>query len=163
MSAAVWYVDSSVLVKRYLHEPGSRWLQHQFQHHEVLVMISDLGRSEIISALNRVRREGKLSVDAYQLRRDTFLNHCQTTYQIIAITSTLIDETMRLMEVHPLRTYDALHLATFRAVSAQMALRQLAIPTLLAADGKLLAAARDEGLPAIDPVVAEATMAPGAA
>lgn len=88
--------------------------------------------------------------DYIHLRND-FLALCRHTYRIIPITNTLLIQTRVLLERHPLRTYDALHLAAALAVNQQALSVQLPALTFLAADARLLAAAQAEGLTTDDP------------
>lgn len=144
---AVFYADSSVLVKRHVAEPGSMWMHRlcaPAAGHTIVV--SRISTVEVISALNRRRREGSLSEAAYPVVRDDFLALCRRQYRLIRITHQLLSQTHALLERHPLRSYDALHLAS--ALAAQDRLHAAALPalTFLAADDRLRTAAQAEGL-----------------
>jgi uncharacterized protein len=146
------YADNSVLVKRHVVERGSSWVSNHFaaaQGHQI--MTSRLSIVEVISALNRRVREGTISSMQYPQLRDDFLGLCRRSYRLVPITNDLLQRTRTLLETHPLRAYDALHLAA--ALATQVQTTQAGLPplTFLAADQRLLGAAQAEGLPTDNP------------
>lgn len=75
---AVFYADSSVLVKRHVAEVGSTWVENVCdpeQGNEVAT--SRLSAVEVVSALNRRVREGSLPAADYPRLRDDFLALCR--------------------------------------------------------------------------------------
>jgi hypothetical protein len=70
---------------------------------------------------------------------------------VVEIGPALIDEAMRFATVHGLRGYDAVQLAALSSVQATLKKKQLPLPTLVAADHDLLAAAIAEGFTVEDP------------
>ncbi|HHH41879.1 MAG TPA: PIN domain-containing protein [Chloroflexi bacterium] len=140
-----YYLDTSAMLKRYVDEPGSAWLRDQISLALSLVA-SQLIIVEVISAFNRRIREGSLSPADYQRIRDIFFEDCRTVYQIVPVTTAVIDTACHLLESHPLRGYDAMHLAT--AVVVHRSLQRRGLPALifLCADDRLNAAALAEGL-----------------
>ncbi len=53
-----YYVDSSVLVKRHIYEPGTAWFQSLVRSpYKHLIITSEISLVEIYSALNRRLRE----------------------------------------------------------------------------------------------------------
>jgi hypothetical protein len=79
--------------------------------------------------------------------------HFARRYRVVAITPMLITQACTLVQAHPLRAYDAIHLAC--ALTVQRILQQQALPALLfvAADDALLAAARTEGFIVENPLL----------
>jgi predicted nucleic acid-binding protein len=73
--------------------------------------------------------------------RDAFRGDCLDEYQIMPPTMTVIDLACNLLQRHPLRAYDATHLAT--AINAQQFLTAQGYPalTFLSADEHLNQAA----------------------
>jgi predicted nucleic acid-binding protein len=110
-----------------------------------------LSMVEVVSALNRRVREGTLPPVDYPAVRDDFLARCRRSYRLIPITNALLVRTRDLLERHPLRTYDALHLASALEVNAQLVSGQRPGLTFLAADQRLLTAAAAEGLTVDNP------------
>jgi len=149
---ALFYADSSVLVKRHVVEPGSLWVEDLFDldlGHEVIT--SRLSTIEVVSALNRrVRAESIAATDCRQLR-DDFLSLCRHTYQLVQVTNPVLARARLLLERHALRAYDALHLASALLANDQLMASSAPALTFLAADTRLLAAATAEGLPVDNP------------
>ena len=145
-----YYLDTSAMLKQYVDEPGSVWLRAQVSAATSLVS-SQLLVVEAVSAFNRRVREGSLSLIEYQRVRDVFREDCRTVYQIVPSTTAIVDLACVLLERHPLRGYDAMHLAT--ALTVQQALQRRDLPALifLCADDRLNAAATAEDLAVDNP------------
>jgi hypothetical protein len=147
-----FYLDSSALVKRYVDEQGSGWLRSLFDlEPRPLFVVSHLIVAELTSAFTRRLRDGVLSAIEYARLKEIFQNDCVAGYQIVPVNSAVIDEAGGLMERHPLRTLDALHLATGLLVHRFLVGRGYAGLTFVAADERLLAVARVEGLETENP------------
>lgn len=143
----VFYADSSVLVKRHLPERGSAWFRALTAPRTGnRIEMARLSLVEVVSAFNRRVREGTLAATDYIAVRDDFLARCRRSYRLVPITNALLSRTRDLLERHPLRTYDALHLASALEVNAQLVGSQRGALTFLAADQRLLTAALAEGL-----------------
>ncbi len=110
---AVFYADSSVLVKRHLPEQGSAWFRALTAPRSGnRIETARLSLVEIVSAFNRRVREGTLQPADYLAVRDDFLARCRRSYRLVPMTNALLGRTRVLLERHPLCTYDALHLAS---------------------------------------------------
>ncbi len=147
-----YYLDTSTLVKRYVDEAGSVWLRGLFElEPRPLFVTSHLMIAEMTSAFNRRVREGSLSSQDYARLKAIFHNDCLSDYQIISINQAVVDSACNLMERHPLRALDAIHLATGLSVHQLVSERDLAGLTLLSADDQMLAAAGAEGMSVENP------------
>ena len=147
-----YYLDASALVKRYVDEVGSDWLGTVIASAQpALLFTSRMTIVEVMSAFARRAREGSLTSDEFATARDAFRGDCLHGYQIMPPTMTVIDLTCTLLERHPLRAYDATHLAT--ALGAQQFLVAQDYPPLifLSADDRLNRAASAEGLAVDNP------------
>jgi hypothetical protein len=147
-----YYLDASALVKRYVDEVGSDWLRGIIASGQpALLFTSRMTIVEVVSAFARRAREGSLSSAELVIARDAFRGDCLNEYQIMPPTMTVIDLACVLLEQHPLRAYDATHLAT--ALSAQQFLATQGYPplTFLSADDRLNRAATAEGLEVDNP------------
>jgi predicted nucleic acid-binding protein len=109
---AVYFCDSSAIVKCYVQEQGSVWmvtlLDATARHHLYLARITGV---EVIAAIRRyARRDDIAAPDApaalAQCRQD-----CAGLYRIIEITPALITRATVLAETHTLRGCDAVQLA----------------------------------------------------
>ena len=148
----VLFLDSSALVKRYVCETGSIWVQHQTdataQNSLYVVRLTGV---EVVSAIARKARAGGMSAaDALSATAD-FQADFPAAYNLVEITPSLTVEAMRLVGKHALRAYDALQLAAALHVNDALSAFQAAGLTLLSADAELNAAAQAEGLVVDDP------------
>ena len=149
---SVYFLDTSALVKRYIDETGSPWLRAIVD--PVLspfLVISQLLVVEVHSALNRRLREGTISQGDYTRTKRAFQADCQNEYNLIPMSEAIVDLACDLLERHPLRASDAIHLAT--ALTSNRLLSEGGLPALafLCADDRLLNAATAEGLATDNP------------
>ena len=149
---AIYYMDSSSVVKRYANEVGSAWtiaITNPSARHEIYV--ARITGVEVVSALTRRSRGGAIEpVDAAsaiaQLKSDL-----QNEYQVLEVTEALVDRAMSLAETHGLRGYDAVQLSAACELHALLSLSELLPLTFVAADQALIAAAASEGLAVDEP------------
>lgn len=103
-------LDSSALAKRYVLEPGTPAIVTLCQQAEEIVL-SVLCMPEILSALNRLRREEKLSTEAYlQLKQSFLADFAEAT--IVDLTREVLSHAVVCLETTALRTLDAIHVAS---------------------------------------------------
>jgi hypothetical protein len=148
----IYYADTSALLKRYVQEVGSPWLialvapeQHP------LVIASKLTIVEMTSAFARRRRENTITGAMYDEVNQAFLDDCRAQYQLVDVDDSIIARAQELLDSHPLRAYDAMHLATALIVN-QFYVNTYQRPlTFLCADDRLNVAASAEGLAVDNP------------
>ena len=75
-------------------------------------------------------------------------------YDVIRLSDQIIELACSILERHPLRAFDAVHLATALTVNEQLIKVNEPILTFLTTDHRLLAAATAEGLSTFDPTTA---------
>lgn len=145
---SVFFADTSALAKRYVPEDGSAWVQSWIEPASGHVtIISALSTVEFIALLARRQREGSVSAtDFDRLRRD-FMFHVRRQYQVIVLGPDVLGQAQQLVAKHPLRTLDAIQLATAHAAARAIG----AFPVFVTADQRLLAVAATEGFPTDDP------------
>ncbi len=142
------FFDSSALVKRYLTEIGSMWVDAQTDLATGnTIIVAEITRVEVAAALAaRHRATGGIT----QAERDQLFkllaHHAAAEYRAIPITGAVVDRAMQLTQQYRLRGYDAVQLAA--SLSAAAVLPML---TFIAADDDLLVAARAEGLAVENP------------
>lgn len=146
-----YYLDASALVKRYINEAGSDWIRTLLTSSESSFFAAHIVIVEVISAFTRRAREGILTPSEYQELREVFQVDCNQDCDIIIAAGDIIEVANRLLEQHPLRALDALHLATALVVNQWLIANHLPILTFLCADERLLAAATAEGLAVDNP------------
>lgn len=147
-----YYLDTSALAKRYVDEVGSQWLRDVVtSERSLLLLTSRLAIVEMISAFTRRLRDGSLTRQEFMKVRDAFREDCLSEYQIMPPTLDIVDLACSLLERHPLRAYDAVHLAT--ALSAHLFLHKWGYRDLvfLSSDERLNRAASAEGLAVDNP------------
>lgn len=133
------YVDTSAMVKRYVRESGGAAVQRLLARHSLVSSV--ILPVELYSAFARRTREGTLAAVALP-RLFTRVGADRTRWTLVGTTPEVIDEAQSLVENYPLRTLDALHVA-----SARLFQRHLRAPLLfISADTRQLAAAKREGL-----------------
>lgn len=134
----IHYLDTSALVKRYFQEPGSASVRPLFRGNKVTT--ARIAHAEIAATLARLCRDGRLSEAA----RDRIFARLDADFgalSVVEVRPALVKRVPGLVIRHPLRGYDAVHLASALTVrDAGMAL------TFWAADAALTGAARAEGL-----------------
>jgi len=155
----VLYVDSFALVKHYVREPGSTGLNAKLNEaslHQHGVFISVVGYAEILAIFARRLREKVVSENQARLLRDEFLDDWMFSLSPVELTVGVIGFISELVNKHPLRGADAIHLAS--ALWLRDALRlgkefgqgNRSI-TFVSADKQLNRAAFAEGLEVFDP------------
>lgn len=145
---SLYYVDTSALVKRYVPEVGSPWVISWIESAQAhTIIISEITIIELVSALARRQREGAIASTALLQLRTDFLVHVDQEYVVLRVDSRLIIRAEQLVRLYPLRTLDALQLA-----SALEAARIIgSMPTFVSADRNLLSIAAIEGFPTDNP------------
>jgi len=150
---SLYYLDSSALVKRYVTETGTRWIQGLTDPASGnTVIIATLTRIEAAAALAaRHRAPGGIT----RAERDGAValldRHCNREYILIPNDSAILDRALILTQNHRLRGYDAVQLATALIVNDRYLAAGLSALTFVAADDDLLAAAQTEGLASDNP------------
>lgn len=149
---AVYVVDSSALVKRYVRETGTAWMR-DLTNPVVgnIFYIAGITGVEVVSALLRQTRSGAIaSTDTAQALAQ-FRHDFSYQYQTIDLTPRLIRRAMVLAETHALRGYDAVQCAVALEVHLARQARGMPVLTLLSSDSALNIAAAAEGLQVEDP------------
>jgi uncharacterized protein len=133
------FLDTSAFAKRYVAEQGSDKVMALSQQADSLI-VSVICLPELISTLSRLVREKKLSkADYRKLKGDAMADLADV--DICQITSGIMNSVILLLESHPLRAMDALHVACALAVEPD---------TFVSADHRQLLAAQKAGLKIID-------------
>jgi hypothetical protein len=144
---AVYFLDTSAVVKRYVLETGTAWIRGLAApaagHVLYIARITDV---EVTAALARRRSGGSLTAAQALAALHQFRQDIAQDFRIAEIAVPLLRQASRMADTHALRAYDAVQLA------AALEIRTLAPPlTLISADQELNAAATAEGLAVDDP------------
>ena len=147
-----YYLGTSAMLKQYVNETGSSWLRRTLAAPGgAIVVAAQLVIVEITSALNRRVREGTVTTGDYARLTGHFHDDCRDVYQLIALSDAIVNTACALLERHPLRAYDAVHLATGVIVNQWLIEAGEAGLTFLSADDRLNEAAAAESLAVDNP------------
>lgn len=133
------FLDTSALAKRYIAEQGSDTVLRLCREAEQLA-VSVICLPEMISTLNRLVRERRLSRAKYQVLKQTLLGDLAGA-DLCELTTAVMRGVIRLLESNPLRAMDAIHVASAAAYGAEL---------FASADLRQLAAARKLKLRVVD-------------
>jgi uncharacterized protein len=148
-----YYADNSALVKRHIPEIGSQWIEQEFDAASGNKVISTkLSVVEVLSAMNRRKREASISTTDYTKFSNDFLAFVETEYEVAELSDAVLLEAQRLFENFPLRAGDAIQLASALLANAQLQSAKLPSLIFLASDARLLNAAQSEGLQTDNPL-----------
>jgi predicted nucleic acid-binding protein len=144
---AAYFLDTSAVVKRYVQETGTAWVQAiaapGLRHSRFIVRIT---QAETIARITRREQSGSLTTqDAATAVADFELDFLHQ-YRIVEVSAALVAQAAALARQHALRGYGAVQLAAaleIRATDPSL--------TLLSADIELNAAAAAQGLTVDDP------------
>ncbi|MDP9311731.1 MAG: type II toxin-antitoxin system VapC family toxin [Chloroflexota bacterium] len=151
-----YYLDSSVLAKRYLNERGTAWVQRIADpasgHRIVSAAITEVETAAAICARHR-NRDPRLHISL--THRDQLLQqfrrHVRYQYVVITINDLVLKHAANLVTNYRLRGYDAVQLAAALAANVQLVQAAGSSPMFAAGDNDLRAAAQGEGLSVVDP------------
>jgi predicted nucleic acid-binding protein len=141
----VTYLDTSALVMHFMAEKGSDRVQEMVSSGEPAA-ISKIGYAEVHAVLARRRREGGLSTRQYAKACRSFEEDWKT-YVKVDLRDEVLLLARDLIKRQPLHGFDAIHLASALTLG-----RELGEPmTFIAADARLLDAAKAEKLRILNP------------
>lgn len=150
--ARTFYLDASALVKRYLVETGSVWVESICADEEgIAIAIAHFGLVETAAAFAAKRRGQFITSAEHESALADLLRDAKTRYRLVAVGPAVIDSAIQLTRRQKLRGYDAIHLACALALNQPLVENDLPALTFVAADSDLLAAAAAEGLPIDNP------------
>ena len=116
------YFDTSALFKRYVEEPGRREVLQLLRRHECVT--SALLPVEVRSALRRRIADGTLDTRRASEILKRFAAD-RTYWTMVAVTGEVLTAAEALAATHPVRTLDALHVASAQLFQARMTTAEL--------------------------------------
>ena len=137
----ITYVDTSVLVKLVVEEPGSDRARAVWDASDVL-FTGVISYVEGRAALAAGRRSGRLTMSPYRTAVGQ-IDELWRQFNVVDVDRTLVLQAAVLAEHEALRGYDAVHLATALAARCDV---------LASADADLCDAAARHGLLVADPL-----------
>lgn len=145
---ALYFLDTSALVKLYVQEPGTdRLLPLISDRPENRFAVLTIAVVEIRSAIRRRQRAGDIDTEVATAILKNAQSHMETRFIRQAVNETVIDIALEMIDRYTLRAYDAVQLAgclVLCAIAAESF-------TFVGSDHRLLEAARSEQLKVLDP------------
>lgn len=142
-----YFLDSSSLVKRYVPETGTAWVQAiTAPETGNSLIIAQITWVELLSALARRQREGSLPANEVDSIIQYFRIDLDTQYQVVELDQKLCELAGQLIRQYPLRAYDAVQLASVLQIQSTFASVPFISLVFLTADDRLLAIAQAEDL-----------------
>jgi len=140
-----YFLDTSVLFKRYVQEKGARFINELFKL-KTSIFISEITLCEVISNLRRLLDIDKIiNEDEFEELKATFLGDVSDEILgIVELTSAIILSSLEICSKQYVTPLDAIQLAS--------ALSLLEKPTFICSDQKLLRLAGEWGLTTLDPI-----------
>ena len=149
---AAYFCDSSAIVKRYMTETGSVWLETMTAPTSGnRVYVARITFVEVISAITRREKGNHISTNDADNARLTFEQDYLNEFRKVEISEDLINEAAKLAKKYALRGYDAVQLAAALETEKERIALGLSSLTLLSADTDLNDAATAEGLTVDNP------------
>ncbi len=147
---ALLYLDTSALVKLYVQEPGTEpmlALAHPDANHRLAIL--SLARLEFRAAVRRRVKLGDIEATVADMLIHSFSEHLATIFQVQPVNDAVLEEAAGVIDRYSIRAYDAVQLGGCLALRSTVG--EEVDVQFVCADDQLLAAARAEGLPAINP------------
>ena len=141
---ALYYVDTSALVKRYHVEQGSDRVDGLFADAGAGLVTANFALTELTSALDRKCQEGLLGREGLAQVLAAAARDILAEFWLLELDRTHVRLSQALILLHHLRTLDALHLAVILSIKDLH-------PILVSADIRLLQAASREGIVLLNP------------
>jgi len=146
---ALYFLDTSALVKLYVREQGSdRMVALAAAAAGNRIAILSFAQVEFRSALRRRQKAGDIPSGTADQLLDIFQLHVESRFSAQPVTDYMLDVACQLTDRYFLRALDAIQLAGY------VNLRNSAVseaPFFVSGDRELLAAATLEGAPVLDP------------
>ena len=147
-----FFCDSSAIVKRYINETGSVWLEALTDPSSGnRIYVARIAFVEVISAISRREKGLQLSAADADSARLAFEQDFLNIFRKVEISEDLVNEAAVLAKKHALRGYDAIQLAAVLETEKERVAVGLSSLILLSADTELNNAAVSEGLTVDDP------------
>ncbi len=146
---ALYYLETSALVKLYVREPGTdRLLQLASRAADHRLAVLALAQVEVHSAIRKRQRLGDIDESVATLVIGRFEQHLETKFVRQIVSDSVLDTATGLVDRYSLRAYDAVQLAGCVVLKATSGAQE---PVFICADRQLLQAAESEGLQSLDP------------
>ncbi len=142
-----FFCDSSAIVKRYVNEAGSNFVDGLADlKSSNVILLARITRVEVVSAIARRLKNRSVTTADAQNAVAAFQHDLTNNYFTVEITPVLLSVAMSLATKHALRGYDAVQLAAALEANDERITNGLPPLILVSADTDLNMAAQSEGL-----------------
>lgn len=146
---ALYYLETSALVKLYVFEPGTqRLLSLTASYAGHRFAIFTLAQVEFRAAIRRRQRIGEIPGSAADELIESFRRHSEGKFLVQPFSDSVVDVAFALVDGYGLKGYDAMQLAGYLLLRSISGAEE---PIFVCADKALLSAAHNEGCPVLDP------------
>lgn len=152
---ALYYCDTSALVKYYVTEPGSTWMRQLIEERDAdaarfrhVILIAEITQVEVAAGIAIIERVGRIRRSERDRAYAHFIAQCVHRYAILSLTTADLETAAALTQRHPLKAYDAVQLAVALRYHRVLAAHPL---TFVCGDNTLITAAQSEGLSTANP------------
>ncbi|HID31584.1 MAG TPA: PIN domain-containing protein [Desulfobacterales bacterium] len=148
----VFYLDSSAVVKLYISETGSVWVRSLVDtlgpdgRWANKLVLANICVVEVAAAIAKRKRMGAISPPEQSTLVANFLADCVERFVKLGVDDNVIKLATELTQRHPLRSYDAIHLATALILNHALIEKSALSLTFVSSDKVLCQAASEEGL-----------------
>ena len=144
---AGFFCDSSAIVKRYVNETGSNFVDNLADLKSGnVILLARITRVEVAAAIARRLKNVSITAADAQNALAAFQHDLTNNYFTVEMTPVLLSGAMSLATNHALRGYDAVQLAAALEANDERIANGLPPLTLVSADTDLNTAAQAEGL-----------------
>lgn len=114
---ALYFLDSSAIVKRYFQEQGHEWIEalHDPNQRHTLY-IAQVALVEVVASICRKAREQDIPLEERNSTIEDFRRDIRSSYSTWMVDNMLYTAAGDLCRIHRLRAYDAIQLACAIAV-----------------------------------------------
>lgn len=142
-----FFCDSSAVVKRYVSETGSEYVEQLAEGgNGNVILLALITQVEVVAAITRKARGGHTTLADAENAIAAFEYDLLNTYYRIEITRPVLDSAMGLAKRHGLRGYDAVQLAAALDTNIEFQENDISAIIFVSSDDELNAAAAAEGL-----------------
>ena len=108
------YLDTSALVKLFTVEDGSASVRALISGPAAILLVSRLGYTEAAVSLSRMVHLGRIPASDLPKRLGALDTYWEESIQEVELSDEVLRDARQLAQRFPLRTYDAIHLASAR-------------------------------------------------
>ena len=146
---ALYYLETSALVKLYIREPGTDQLLRLMKSRTDQFAVLTITQVEFRSAVRRRMRARDIDQTLATSLIQGFARHMEAIFLRQPLSEGVMEVACDLLDRHPLRAYDAVQLAGCLVLQAN---RQVERTVFVCCDDALLDAARAESVEILNPV-----------